>query len=92
MPVTATFSNMSSNEPEKKIVAKNLAAIQISEEHSSAICAEIGDRLRIALSDLPPVPPNLARLMARLSELDEHDSPSIVPSIEETSARVELID
>ena len=71
-------------------MARNPATIQISEEHSSAICAEIGDRLRIALSDLPPVPPNLARLIARLGELDEHDSPSIVPSIDETSpARVE---
>ena len=66
-------------------MARDPATIQISEEHSSAICAEIGDRLRIALNDLPPVPPNLARLMARLSELDEQESPSIVPSIDKTS-------
>jgi hypothetical protein len=66
--------------------------IRISEEHSSAICAEVGDRLRIALSKLPPVSPELARLMARLSELDEHDSPSIVPSIDEaSSAPVEIV-
>jgi hypothetical protein len=67
--------------------------IRISEEHSSAICAEIGDRLRIALRKLPPVSPSLAKVMARLGELDEHDSPSIVPSIDETSsAWVELVD
>ena len=67
-------------------MARDLARIQISEEHSSAICAEIGDRLRIALSKLAPVSPNLARLMTRLSELDEHASPSIVPSIDEISS------
>ncbi len=62
------------------------ARIQISEEHSRAICEEIGDRLRIALNKLPPASPDLARLIARLGELDEQDSPSIVPSIDEISA------
>jgi hypothetical protein len=59
--------------------------IQIDEEHCRAICAEIGDRLRIALGRSLPIPPNLARLIARLGELDEHDSPSIVPSMEGAS-------
>ena len=59
-----------------------LANIQMDEEHSRAICAEIGDRLRIALGAPAPIPPNLARLIARLDELDEHDSSSIVPSFE----------
>jgi hypothetical protein len=62
-----------------------LANIQMDEEHSRAICAEIGDRLRIALGAPAPIPPHLARLIARLDELDEHDSPSIVPSIEGVS-------
>jgi hypothetical protein len=72
-------------------VARDLARIQISKEHSSAICAEIGDRLRIVLSKLPPVSPDLARLMARLSELDEHDSPSIASSIDEISSADPLL-
>jgi hypothetical protein len=61
------------------------ANIQMDEEHSLAICAEIGDRLRIALGDPSPIPPNLARLIARLDELDHHDSPSIIPSVENAS-------
>ena len=62
-----------------------LAPIQMDEEHSRAICAEIGDRLRIALGEPAPIPPNLARLIARLDELDHHDLPSIVPSVENIS-------
>ncbi len=64
---------------------RRLANIQMDEEHSRAICAEIGDRLRIALGAPPPIPPHLARLIARLDELDHHDSPSIVPSVENVS-------
>ena len=75
-----------SNEPARKIVARDPAKIHISEEHSRAICEEIGDRLRIALSKLPPASPNLAKLMTRLGELDQHDSPSIVPSIDEIAS------
>jgi hypothetical protein len=74
------------NEPARTIVARDPAKIQISEEHSSAICAEIGDRLRIALNRLAPVSSDLARLITRLGELDEHHSPSIVPSIDEISS------
>jgi len=66
-------------------MSTRLASIQIDEEHSRAICAEIGDRLRIALGASPPTPPDLARLVARLDELEHHDSPSIVPSVENIS-------
>ena len=66
-------------------MSTRLASIQIDEEHSLAICAEIGDRLRIALGASPPMPPDLARLIARLDELEHHDSPSIVPSAENIS-------
>lgn len=66
-------------------MSTRIASIQIDEEHSRAICAEIGDRLRIALGEPLPIPPNLARLTERLSELDHHDSPSLVPSIESVS-------
>jgi len=67
-------------------VATDIAKVWITEEHSHAICAEIGDRLRISLNLLPPASPRLANVMARLSELDEQDSPSIVPSIDELSS------
>ena len=66
-------------------MSTRLASIQIDEEHSRAICAEIGDRLRIALGASPPMPPDLARLVARLDEPEHHDSPSIVPSVENIS-------
>ena len=63
-------------------MSRDLANIQIDDEHTRAICAEIGDRLSIALGSPHPIPPNLARLMAKFRELEEHDSPSIVPAIE----------
>ena len=63
-----------------------LANIQMDEEHVRTICAEIGDRLRIAPGEPLPTPPNLARLINRLSELDDHGSPSIVPSMELVAA------
>jgi hypothetical protein len=72
-----------SQHPRGTIVATDIANVWITEEHSHAICAEIGDRLRISLNWLPPASSRLADVMARLSELDEHDSPSIVPSVEE---------
>ena len=71
--------------PARKTMSTRLASIQIDEVHSRAICAEIGDRLRIALGASPPIPPDLARLVARLDELEHHDSPSIVPLVEEIS-------
>ena len=76
--------------PARKTMSTRLASIQIDEEHSRAICAEIGDRLRIALGVPPPIPPDLARLIARLGELEHHDLPSIVPSVEEISPTLHL--
>ena len=66
-----------------------LANIQIDEEHSRAICEEIGDRLRIALGGPPPASAILDSLVARLIELDEHDCPSIVPAIDSAEVEVE---
>jgi len=58
----------------------------LSPRHCRAICEEIGARLAIAL---PPatreLPPRLAELVDRLALLD-HDAPSIVPSIEDTTS------
>lgn len=70
------------------IVATDIAKVWITEEHSHAICAEIGDRLRISLNWLPPASSRLADVMARLGELDQHDSPSIVPSIDDLSPAI----
>ena len=66
-------------------MSTSFANIQMDEEHSLAICAEIGDRLRIALGEPRPISPDLAKLIARLDELDHHDLPSIVPSVEDIS-------
>jgi hypothetical protein len=66
-------------------MSTGLANITIDEEHSRAICEEIGDRLRVALDGPLPASPILDRLIARLIELDDHDSPSIVPAIDSAS-------
>jgi hypothetical protein len=59
--------------------------LTLNEEHCRAICLEIGERLRFAMGENLPMPRNLSRLMDRLKELDQTDSPSIVPSIENGS-------
>ena len=62
---------------------------QINEIHCQAICQEIGERLRFELRVSPPMSPKLVRLLARLPELDHHDSPSIVPSPGDADGLVE---
>lgn len=55
--------------------------IEIDGTHSRAICDEIGERLRISLArEVAGLSPQMKRQMDRLRELDEHASPSIVPS------------
>jgi hypothetical protein len=55
---------------------------QINQIHSRAICAEIGDRLRISLSnDQSPLPAFLKLRLDQLREREEEYSPSIVPSM-----------
>jgi hypothetical protein len=63
-------------------MSKTFPGLQIDEKHSLAICKEIGERLRIDLSENPPLSSNLARLMQLLQELDQA-SPSIVPKQDE---------
>ena len=70
-------------------MSKIVADIRIDEVHCEAIREEIGERLRIELKDNLPMPLKLLRLMARLPELDHHDSPSIVPSLEDAGGMVE---
>ena len=72
-------------------MSKVVADIRIDEVHCDAIRQEIGERLRIELKHNLPMPLKLVRLMARLGELDHHDSPSIVPSLEGAEAFVEAI-
>jgi hypothetical protein len=63
----------------------NLVGVNLSLDglHCRAICDEIGDRLRYCLAqEVPEIPLYLRRLIDRLSELDQHVSPSIVPSID----------
>jgi hypothetical protein len=57
--------------------------IGIDDVHASAIAAEIGERLRYALSrDETELPASLENRLNRLRELDDDYSPSIVPSID----------
>jgi hypothetical protein len=57
--------------------------LSLDDRHCRAICDEIGDRLRCYLArEVPEIPSYLQRLIDRLSELDQHVSPSIVPSID----------
>jgi hypothetical protein len=66
-------------------MSKNIANVSIDETHSMAICTEIGERLQWELKAGAPMPPKLTMLLARLSELDFHESPSMVPSMETDS-------
>jgi hypothetical protein len=55
--------------------------VEIDGTHSRAICDEIGERLRISLArEVAGLSPQMKRQMEQLRELDEHASPSIVPS------------
>ena len=63
-------------------MSKHLDGILIDETHSLAICTEIGERLRSILNENAPAPPRLAALLARLNELDFHESPSIASEME----------
>lgn len=50
--------------------------IQIDRSHSSAICDEIGERLRISLGQ-SPLPLMLQRKLQKLRELDHYAATSI---------------
>lgn len=63
-------------------MSKNLDGISIDGTHSMAICTEIGERLQLALPQNTALPTKLAALLARLDELDVHQSPSIIPTLE----------
>lgn len=63
-------------------MSKNLGGISIDETHSMAICTEIGERLQLALPRNTALPTKLAALLARLGELDVHQSPSIIPTLD----------
>ena len=53
---------------------------RIDRIHSLAICAEMGDRLRVSLKDQSPLPISLSHRLNQLRDLEEQ-SPSIVPSM-----------
>jgi hypothetical protein len=57
----------------------NRNSVQIERQHSYAICAEIGERLRLELNVSRPLPLSLSKLVERLPELDQHNVPSIAP-------------
>jgi hypothetical protein len=60
------------------------ATFPIDHIHCSAVCEEIGYRLRISLSREPSeLPIRLQRLLDRFQQLERDDAPSIVPSSSE---------
>jgi hypothetical protein len=61
--------------------------LQLNSEHCQAICAEVGERLRILLDrETSALPPRLRSLLDRLAELD-HDAPSIAPALDDMTVR-----
>jgi hypothetical protein len=60
-------------------------ASNLGSKHCRAICEEIGERLALVLRPATELPPRLKDLLDQLALLD-HDSPSIVPDIEDMAA------
>jgi hypothetical protein len=59
--------------------------IEIDSSHCRAICDEIGEHLRKILDrEATALPPRLQLLLERLAEQDLVETPSIVPSIDDT--------
>jgi hypothetical protein len=54
--------------------------INLDLSHSRAMCTEIGERLREILArDKTELPAQIENRLSRLRELEDDDSPSIVP-------------
>ena len=65
------------------------AGLALDSTHCRAICDEIGDRLRYALSrQMSEMPRFLCELIDRLAELERVPAPSIVPSIDDMDTGV----
>jgi hypothetical protein len=73
------------------MAGRDHAGLARDSTHCRAICDEIGERLRCALSrEASEIPPFLRELVDRLAGLERVDAPSIVPSIDDTDASVVL--
>jgi hypothetical protein len=71
------------------MASKDAAGLAFDGTHSRAICDEIGERLRDALSrEVSEIPSFLRQLVDRLAELERVPAPSIVPSIDDTNTDV----
>jgi hypothetical protein len=71
------------------MAARDHAGLALDSTHCRAICDEIGERLRCALSrEACEIPPFLRELVDRLAGLERVDAPSIVPSIDDMDASV----
>jgi hypothetical protein len=57
----------------------------LESDHCRAICDEIGARLAFVLQPATSddLPPRLAELLDKLALLDQHDAPSISPSLDD---------
>jgi hypothetical protein len=71
------------------MAGRDAAGLALDSTHSRAICDEIGERLRDALSrEVSEIPSYLCQLVDRLAELERVPAPSIVPSIDDTNTGV----
>ena len=56
------------------MIASSAPPVEIDSVHSAAICKEVGHRLELYFKkELPDTPPELERLLARLSQLDRQE-------------------
>ncbi len=53
--------------------------VDIDHKHCRAIILEIGERLRASLREEPELPASFKTQIDRLRELEDQESPSIVP-------------
>ena len=62
------------------MTARSAPPVEIDSVHSAAICKEVGERLdRYFSKEISDTPPELARLVRRLCELDCQDVPPTAP-------------
>ncbi len=71
------------------MAGRGAAGLALDSTHSRAICDEIGERLRDALSrEVSEIPSYLCQLVDRLAESEALPAASIVPSIDDTNTSI----
>ena len=65
-----------------------MGTVRIGSKHCRAICDEIGERLRQHIDSTTTSPPHRILELLREFEMQELQTPSIVPSLEDMEALV----